>query len=65
MNDKLNIQIIEKYIKTNNLTKKEFCKQCNISTSTFYRIMQGKDFNLLSLFRIAKKMNVPIHQFFS
>ncbi len=65
MKDKLNVQIIEEYIKTNNLTKKDFCKQCNISVSTFYRIMHGKDFNLLSLFRIAKNMNVPIHKFFS
>ncbi len=65
MKDKLNVKLIEKYIKTNNLSIKNFCKQCNISTSTFYRIMQGKDFNLLSLFRIAKNMNLPIHEFFS
>ncbi len=65
MKDKLNVEIIEEYIKTNNLTIKDFCKQCNISISTFYRIMHGKDFNLLSLFRIAKKINVPIHEFFS
>ena len=65
MEDKLNIKIIEDYIRTNNLTIKDFCKQCNISVSTFYRIIQGKDFNLLSLFRIAKTINLPIHKFFS
>lgn len=62
--NELKFNIITKYIETQNITIKEFCKQCNISTSTYYRIMKGKDFNLISLFRIAKKMNIRIHIFF-
>ena len=64
MQDKLNVKIIEEYIKANKLTIKNFCMQCNISVSTFYRIIHGKDFNLLSLFRIAKTINLQIHKFF-
>ena len=61
----VNVALITEYIKTNHLTKKEFCKQCEISTSTFYKIMEGKNFNLISLFRIAKRMNVDLCRFFS
>ncbi len=64
MNEQLDVEKITEYIKENGLTKKEFCKQCNISPSALYRITHGKNFNLISLFRIAKRMNVPIHQFF-
>lgn len=50
----LNTKMITDYITTNHLTKREFCKQCKISITTFYRIMKGKNFNLIALFRIAK-----------
>ncbi len=64
MNKELNVGIIEDYILTNRLTIKEFCRQCNISISTFYRIMHGKDFYLISLFKIAKSMNIRLCRFF-
>lgn len=64
MNKKMNVNLITEYIAANQLTVKEFCKQCQISTSTYYRIMSGKDCNLLSLFHIAKAMNIPLQQFF-
>lgn len=63
-NYKINYKIIEEYITANQLTITEFCKQCEISTSTYYRIMRGKDFTLISLFRIAKRMNRKIYTFF-
>ncbi len=61
---KLNIGIIEDYIAKNCLTKTEFIRRCNISSSTFYRIMQGKDFYLIALLRIAKAMDIQIYRFF-
>lgn len=64
MYEQLDVEKIAEFIKENGLTKKEFCKQCNISPSALYRIMNGKNFNLTSLFRIAKRMNEPIHRFF-
>lgn len=64
MEQLVNVTLINEYIETNRLTEKEFCKQCKISTSAFYKIMEGKDFNLISLFRIAKRMNVDLCRFF-
>ncbi len=61
MKEIVNTKLISDYIKNNNLTKKEFCKQCNISKSTFYKIMAGKNYYLIALFKIAKKMGVKIH----
>lgn len=57
-------QMILDFIKDNQLTKKEFCKQCKISTSTLDRILKGKNFRLIYLFRIGRRMNVPIHKMF-
>ena len=34
-------ELITAYLQQNNLTIKEFCKRCNISVDTYYRIMQG------------------------
>ena len=41
MKAKINIQIIENYLKQHNLTKTKFCKICNISLSTFNRLMNN------------------------
>ncbi|MBD5632098.1 MAG: helix-turn-helix transcriptional regulator [Clostridia bacterium] len=60
----INTKIIESYIRENNLTKTEFCRQCKISTSTYYRIINGKDFQLIALFKIAKTMDLKPYQFF-
>lgn len=60
MSAKVNANLFSEYIQNNRLTVKEFCKQCKVSLSTYYRIIQGKDFNLISLFRIARKINVPV-----
>ena len=64
MNDKLNVNLIFDYINKHHLTKSNFCKQCKISTSAFYRIINGKDFQLIALFKIAKIMNLKLYQFF-
>ncbi len=64
MNEKLNISLIKNHINSNGLSIVEFCKLCRISTSTFYRIMQGKDFNTMSIFKIAKEMNIQVFLLF-
>ena len=64
MDNKVNVKIIVEYLKENNLTRKEFCRQCRISTSTFYKIINGNDFGLQSLFRIAKRMDIRICELF-
>lgn len=65
MNYGINVEIINEYIKANNLSKTEFCKQCKISASTFYRLMQGKD-NLYKFFiKSSKKIARSVMSTFS
>ena len=61
----INTKLIEEYIKSNNLSKTEFCKQCNISYSTLMRILNNGDFYIIALFKIARVMNVKVHNLFS
>ena len=65
MNVKINVKLIKEYLKINNLTIKEFCEQCKIRERTFYRIMKGENFNLLSLLKIARRINIRLCEFFS
>lgn len=66
MRQLVNVDLIKEHIKTNNLTKREFCKQCNISVSTLYKILQGKtNFDLVFIFRIAKSMKVEVKDLFN
>ena len=49
MNEYLNVEIIEEYIRNNGLTKRSFCEQCKISISTLYRILRKKQCYLIFL----------------
>ena len=61
MNEKINIQLIETFIKENKLSKTRFCKLCKISPRSYQKIVSG-DFRirLTSLFKIARTLRVPI-----
>ena len=61
----MNVKLILDFIKSNKLTIREFCKSCHIGTTTFYKIINGKDFEITALFKIAKRMNMPVHLFFA
>ena len=52
------------YIDTHHITRKEFCEQCGISLSTFYRIINGKDFKIPALYKISKVLDVPLYTLF-
>ncbi len=60
----INLNLISAYMKDRHLTVKDFCRQCAISSSTYYNIMQGKNVNLKVLFRIAKRTGIELHRFF-
>lgn len=64
MNNAVNTKMIYDYIKDNNLSKTEFCKLCKIGVSTLNRIMTNNNFNLISIFRIAKTMRVKVCELF-
>lgn len=56
MKTPIKTELIENYIKENGISKTGFCKSCKISTSTLNNIYANKDFNLISLFKIARKL---------
>ncbi len=60
----INAGLIKEYIKANKLTVKEFCKQCKISVNTYYKIINGKNCDLVMLYRITKKLGIFIHDIF-
>ncbi len=61
---KVNTEFILNYIKENNLTKKEFCRQCGISPSTLNSILNGNNIKLSSLKKLITKLNASFYQIF-
>lgn len=62
----INTKLISNYIAEHNLTIVQFCKQCGISTTTYYKVMANEcAFGLNTLFKIAKSMRVQICQLFN
>lgn len=64
MGNDVNVALIEKYIKDNNLTLSAFCAKCGISLKTLKNVMENKNFALISLFKIAKAMKVNLSELF-
>ena len=64
MKEIIDVKMIEEYLEKNHFTKTEFCKRCGISMATLNRILLNQNINVLSLFRVAKEMNVPLHKMF-
>lgn len=65
MKNQINFQLINDYMEERGLSKTCFCSMCKISVSTLNRILTGKNFNSVALFRIARLLNVPIYKLFS
>ena len=49
----LNVELITKYIKENNLSVSLFCKLCEISHTSFKRVMENKNVNLRIIVKIC------------
>lgn len=47
MENAINTDAIEEYINTNNLTKSEFCRKCNISVKAYGKLLQRKRISIL------------------
>lgn len=58
----INVQLIEDYIQTNGLSKTAFCRRCKIGKETFQKIKTNQDARFVTLFKIARVMNVQIPQ---
>lgn len=55
-----NTTLILNFIKNNNLTKKEFCKLCKLSKTSFYNILSNRNVSTLSMLKVAIFMKVKL-----
>ena len=74
MRNRIKIEMVYDYMKNNNLSKTKFCKLCNIIPAIFKKIemfnlsgrkvVKGYNFNIATLFKIAKFIGVKLYEFF-
>ena len=66
MENTIKTELIEKFIKENNLSKSKFCEMCKISQSTLNRIMTNSgNFRIIALFKIARVLNNEVYKMFN
>jgi len=60
-----NKEIIEKFLKENNMGKHRFCRICKISPKTLDSLMKGKASGTIgTIFRIAKILKIKMTELF-
>ena len=66
MKNKIKVELIENFIKDNNLSKTKFCEMCKISQSTLNKIMtNSENFRIIALFKIARVLKIQVYQMFN
>ena len=65
MKNIIKTELIEKYLRENNLSKARFCKICKISPTTLKNLMTNGSFRISAIFKVAKVLNVPVHEMFN
>ena len=66
MKNTIKIEVIERFIFENKISKTKFCKMCKISPSTLNKIMTNDDnFGIIALFKIARVIKVQVYQMFN
>ena len=60
----LRAELIEEFMRAHDLSKHAFCKMCKICPRTLRRIMNNEDINLLSIFKVAKVMQISVFELF-
>ena len=66
MKNKIKSDLIENFIKDNNLSKSKFCEMCKISQSTLNKIMtNSENFRIIALFKIARVLKIQVYQMFN
>ena len=59
-------ELIENFIKENNLSKSKFCKMCKISQSTLNKIItNNENFRIIALFKIARVLKIQVFEMFN
>ena len=66
MKNTIKTELIENFIKDNNLSKSKFCKMCKISLSTLNKIMTNSgNFRIIALFKIARVLKIQVFEMFN
>lgn len=63
MDKKINSKLIQKYMKENQLTQKEFCEVCGICEGTLKRMLDGGyNSRLTSVLKVRKVLKVTLNE---
>ena len=66
MKNTIRTELIENFIKENNLSKSKFCKMCKINQSTLNKIMtNSENFRIIALFKIARVLKIQVFEMFN
>lgn len=66
MKNTIKTELIENFIKDNNLSKSKFCEMCKISQSTLNKIItNNENFRIIALFKIASVLKIQVYQMFN
>lgn len=66
MKNTIKTELIENFIKENDLSKSKFCEMCKISQSTLDKIMtNSENFRIIALFKIARVLKIQVYQMFN
>ena len=66
MKNMIKVEIIEKFMLENNISKTKFCKMSKISPNTLNKIMANNfNFEIIVLFRIARIIKIEVYQMFN
>ena len=58
----INTNLIKKYIKDNNLTTREFCKKCDITYSSYLKIMKSTIKRFKPIYNVSIVLNVKLKE---
>lgn len=66
MKNTIKVELIENFIKDNNLSKSKFCEMCKISQSTLNKIItNNENFRIIALFKIARVLKIQVFEMFN
>ena len=66
MKNTIKTELIENFVKENNLSKSKFCKMCKISQSTLNKIItNNENFRIIALFKIARVLKIQVFEMFN
>lgn len=57
-------ELVEAYRRKNNMSVINFCKECGISEQAYDKIMKYEECSLLSILKIARRMNIELKEIF-